>query len=79
MGAPEAMLVVLLWKATTSTFSERRYDFPNMQECQQAIQRAVTDVSDGGDSEGGAVLFCAPYDERGAALSVAEKYRGSAE
>ena len=60
MTASEVIvLVVLSWNDSSGGMSERQYEMPSWQQCQAALVEARLDVSDGGDSEGGAVLFCA--------------------
>ena len=58
----EFMLVVLLWTNSGIVAPvEHRYPFESMRECQLAVGAAQIDVADAGDSEGGVVIFCAPF------------------
>ena len=69
----EAMLIVLIWTANPGNVNERRYDFPSMEECLKSADTALAELPDGGDAEGGAVLFCTPAFEGGSL--VEREYR----
>ena len=72
----EAMMVVLVWTANPGSVNEYRYDFPSMEDCLKSSEASMADVSDGGDAEGGAVLFCVPAFEGGSRVLM--EYRKGA-
>lgn len=57
----EAVLVVMLTYCTGGgCTSIKEYKMPSMEACFEAVKNSKIDVSDGGDTEGSALLYCVP-------------------
>ena len=55
----KVILVAIIFTGSGNGQSRLIYPMPDWQTCLEAVDHAVTDMSDGGDAEGGAVIFCA--------------------
>ncbi len=51
-------LVLVLFTGSGNSVLQKLYPVANMETCIKAVASANVSISNGGDAEGGAVLFC---------------------